>query len=154
MTPERKAYLLGLTQFPQMTANESLIAHQWLMANADNFDDVEFNVRVGNALELGPGFDPAIQRQAALLSQKRIDIVGFLGNTVTIVEVKLRISLSALGQLLGYSLLWQAENPTVAGINLVAIGHDALIDVVEILQAHGIAVFTYPNVALATLNYG
>lgn len=154
MTPARKAYLLALTQFPQMTVNESAIVHQWLLANADSFDDVDFNVRVGNSLLLGDDYDAATQRQAALLSQKRIDIVGMSGNSVTIVEVKLRISLSALGQLLGYALLWQAENPTVEQIHLVAIGHDALIDVAEILQAHGIAVYTYPNVALARLNYG
>jgi len=154
VTPERKAYLLSLIQFPQMTVNESAIVHAWLLQFADSFDDVQFNVRVGNSIELGPGYDEATQRQAALLSQKRIDIVGFSGNSVTIVEVKLRISLSALGQLLGYALLWQAENPTVEQINLVAIGHDALIDVAEILQAHGIAVYLYPNVALATLTYG
>ena len=154
MTEERKAYLLSLVQLPQMTVNESAIAHQWLMEHADEYDDVDFNVRVGNSLELGPEYDEATQRQAALLSQKRIDIVGFNGNAVTIVEVKLRISLSALGQLLGYALLWQAENPGTSEITLEAIGHDALIDAVEVLQAHGVQVELFPNVALKTLNYG
>lgn len=154
MTPERKAYLLSLVQFPQMTVNESAIAHAWLMEHADEFDDVEFNRRVGNSLELGPEYDAATQRQAALLSQKRIDIIGFSGNAVTIVEVKLRISLSAMGQLMGYAVLWQAENPGTSEISMVAIGHDALIDVVEVLQAHGIAVELFPNVALARLSYG
>lgn len=154
MTPERKAYLLSLTQFPQMTVNESTIVHQWLLAHADEYDDVEFNPRVGNSLQLGPGFSQTIRDQAAKLSQKRIDILAFKGNEVTIVEVKLRLSLSALGQLLGYSLLYRLEHPDVADIHLVAIAHDALIDAAEVLQAHGVHVETYPNVSLVTLPQG
>lgn len=151
MTPERKAYLLSLTRFPQMTVNESSIVHQWLLAHADEYDDVDFNPHVGNSLSLGPEYDETTQRQAALLSQKRIDILAFKGNEVTIIEVKLRISLSALGQLLGYSLLYQMEHPETGAVHLVAIAHDALIDAAEVLQAHGVHVELYPNVALVQL---
>lgn len=154
MTPERKAYLLSLTQYPQLTANESQIARAWIAEHADEWDDVDFNARVGSELELGPGFSEATRRQAALLSQKRIDMVATKGSNVAIIEVKLRVSLAALGQLLGYSVLWRLENPATANINLIAIGHDALLDVVEMLHAHGASVELFPNVALATLPYG
>ena len=154
MDAARKAYLLSLTQYPQMTVNESAIVRAWLTAHADEYDDVDFNVRVGTSLDLGPGYSDATRQQAALLSQKRIDIVGYKGADVTIVEVKLRVALSALGQLLGYSILWQVEHPETAHVNLVAIGNSALLDAVELLHAHGVTVELFPDVTLATLPYG
>lgn len=153
MTAARKAYLLSLVQFPSMTVNESAVAHAWLVMHADEWDDVEFNVRVGSQLELGAGYSETTRAQAALLSQKRIDIVATRGNDYAIIEVKIRVSLAALGQLLGYSVLWRVEHPSAITIQLVAIGHDALLDVVEMLQAHGVHVELFPNVALATLPY-
>jgi hypothetical protein len=154
MTPERKSYLLSLTQFPSLTVNESSIARAWLEKHADEWEDVEFNLRVGSSQILGEGFSDTTRAQAALLSQKRIDMVATRGAEAAIIEVKLRVSLAALGQLLGYCVLWRAENPDTTTINLIAIGHDALLDVVDMLQAHGVSVELFPNVALATLQYG
>jgi hypothetical protein len=154
MTPARKAYLLSLVQYPSFTVNESAVAHAWLVEHADEWDDVEFNVRLGTTVDLGPGFSDTTRAQAALLSQKRADMVATRGRAVAIIEVKLRVALSALGQLLGYEILWRSEFPGVTDLQLIAIGHDALIDVVEVLQAHGVSVELFPNVALAILPRG
>lgn len=154
MTPERKAYLLSLTQFPSMTVNESAVAHAWLEKHADEWDDVDFNVRLGSALDLGPGFSDATQAQAALLTQKRADMVATRATTALIVEIKIRVSLAALGQLLGYQVLWRVEHPETTDVQLEAIGNSALLDVVEVLQAHGVRVELFPDVTLARLPYG
>jgi hypothetical protein len=154
MTPARKAYLLSLTQYPSMTANESAIARAWLARHADEWDDCEFNVRLGSSLELGPDYSDATRAQAAIVTQKRADLVATRGDAALIIEVKIRVALAALGQLIGYQVLWRVEHPETRTIELEAIGHDALLDVVEILQAHGVAVELFPNVALAQLPYG
>jgi len=154
MTPERKAYLMSLVQYPQLTAAESNVARAWLEKHADEWDDVNFNVRLGTQLQLGDGFNDTTRAQAALLSQKRADLVATRGVEAAIIEVKIRIALAALGQLLGYDVLWRAEYPLTTNIRLIAIGHDALLDVVELLQAHGVSVELFPNVALAVLPYG
>lgn len=154
MQPERKAYLLSLVQYPAFTVNESAVARAWIVKHADEWDDVQFNVRVGSHAELGPGYSDATREQARLVTQKRVDMVATRGADVAIVEAKIRLSLSALGQLLGYAILWRTDFPDVANINLVAIGHDALLDVVEVLQAHGVSVELFPNVALVTLPSG
>lgn len=154
MTPERKAYLLSLTQYPGFTVNESAVARAWIVTHSDEWDDVDFNVRLGTQLELGDGYSDTTRAQAALLSQKRADMVATRADATALIEVKLRVSLSSLGQLLGYEILYRAEFPAATNIQLIAIGHDALIDVVELLQAHGVHVELFPNVALAQLSYG
>lgn len=154
MTDARYNYLLDQTQYPSMTANESQIARAWIKEHGREFDDVDFNVRLGTSLELGEGFSAATRAQAAILSQKRADIIAYRADGVAIIEVKLRVSLGALGQLLGYSVLYRSEFPNDTNIQLIAIGHDALLDVVEVLQAHGVHVELFPNVALAQLPLG
>jgi hypothetical protein len=151
MDPLTRARLLQTIQFPQMTANESQIVHAWLAKHIDEWDSIDFNVRVGTSLDLGPTFSDAIRGQAAILSQKRADIVAQRPDAAAIIEVKIRVNLGALGQLLGYSVLWRAEYPDTTNLQLIAIGHDALLDVVEVLQAHGVHVELFPNAALATL---
>jgi hypothetical protein len=44
-----------------------------------------------------------------MLSQKRIDVLGWVGESPTIVEVKLRVGLGTLGQVLGYRALFVEE---------------------------------------------
>lgn len=152
MTPERKSYLLSLISFPQMTINESAIIHAWLLEHVDEYDDVDFNVRVGNSVDIGPGATDVQRKQAAALSQKRADVVAYKDGAVTIVEAKPRLTLSALGQLLGYAVLWQADNPLTKAVHLVAIGHTALVDAVEVLHAHNITTELFPDLTLVQVN--
>lgn len=137
--------LITATQYPAMTAVESTIARQWIMAHGAEYDSIEFNCRVGNSVELGPEFDDTTRRQAMLLSQKRIDVLARLGSEVTIVEVKVRASLGTLGQLLGYQLLYRQDHPEATAVHLVAIAYDALVDVEAVLQAYGVDVELFPN---------
>lgn len=154
MDPAKLAYILTQTQLPGMTLNETMLAQAWVQKHAAQYDDVQFQVYLGTSIVLGPGFSAATQRQAALSSQKRADMVATRGTVATIVEVKIRVSLAAMGQLLGYKVLWHVEFPQYTRINLVAIGNDALLDVVDLLHAHGIAVEIFPNVTLVKLPYG
>lgn len=131
-----------------MTADEAVIALAWLEKHVSEFDSVEFNLRIGTPQDLGVGYTEEIRRQAALNSQKRVDMIAFDGKEVTIVEVKVRIALGALGQLLGYRHLFQEDHPMFAVVRLVAIGHDALIDVPEVFRAHGVDVELFPDVRL------
>lgn len=153
MTAERRSYLFNLRQYPQMTANESQVARAWLVQHADEFDDVDFNVRIGTALELGAGFDDATRRQAAIVTQKRADMVATKGTAVTIVEVKIRVSLAAMGQLLGYDVLYRLDYPQTSSVRLVAIGYDALLDAASLLLAHNISVELFKDVTLVLQPY-
>src|SRR5271154_726733 len=146
--------LLSLTQFPQMTVNESAIARQWILGHASQFDSIEFNHRVGNTVHLGAGYEETTKRQAAIVSQKRLVILARSGSGGAVVEVKIRISLGALGQLLGYQLLWKQDHPETTAVHLVAIANDALVDAEAILQAYGVDLELYPGLTVTRLPYG
>jgi hypothetical protein len=151
VTPERKAYLLSVSQYPQLTANESAVARAWLVQHADEYDDVDFSVRLGATVDRLPDWSDATWRQAQILSQKRIDMIAYKGTEVTIIEVKLRVSLAALGQLLGYGTLWRVEHPESTAVHLLAIGNSALVDAHDILTAHSVNIELFPDVAITVL---
>lgn len=140
--------LIRQEKYPQMTATESIITRQWIIKHGAEFDAIDFNHRVGNSVELGPEFDDTTRRQAQLLSQKRLDILACSGTEVTIVEVKVRVALGALGQLLGYQLLWKQDHPETTAVHLVAIAYDALVDVEAVLQAYGVDVELFRNLTV------
>lgn len=146
--------LFSQVQFYQMTVNESAIARAWLIRHQGEFDEIEFNPQMGTPPDLGPGFDAVTQQQAARLMAKRSDIIASRGDEATIVEVKPRLSFSALGQLLGYRLLYHLAHPEFRKIHLVAIGHGASIDTLEVLMAYGVNVELFPDVTLVGVRFG
>ncbi len=73
-----------------------------------------------------------------MLSQKRIDVVGWKDDKPTIIEVKKRVGLSTLGQILGYKTLFieELQQFVIPGILIIteSIGDDDK----RVLTKHGI----------------
>jgi len=94
-------------KYPGLLPREIIIFREWLRLHERDFDRFDYNVRVGDGFDPGPAFDAATRRMAIANSQKRIDAVAWQGSAVTLIEVKDRAGLSAIGQLIGYRPLWQ-----------------------------------------------
>jgi hypothetical protein len=147
MTPEQVSQLIGTYRYDQMTADESAIAREWIRRHAAEYDSVAFNVRLGEGVDPGPAYTDDVRRMAQLGSQKRADLVACVEYSCTIVEVKVRISLDAMGQVLAYKTLLTAENPGVTVDHLVVIGNAAAPDVPELFAAHGVETEIYSGVS-------
>src|SRR5215813_5053487 len=104
--PPNLDQLLVQMQFPGMPQPESDVLMEWLKRRGAGYDRIDFQVRVGAGAPPDPSLSPEIQALATSLTQKRIDVVAWLDGVPTIIEVKIRVSLGALGQLLGYRTLW------------------------------------------------
>jgi len=145
VAPVNLPRLLDQIQYPGMTFVESEITRAWLQQHGDEFESLEFNVRLGAGVELGEEYGEETRRDATMLSQKRADIVAIARGVVTIVEVKVRIGLPALGQLIGYRELWRRDHPDAGFIRLLAIGRSAVSDVDLVFRAQGVEIETFPR---------
>ncbi len=154
MAPDKLAALLALNTYPHLRSVESAIVREWIRAHGAEYEEIAFDVLLGQGVELGPGFDETTRQQATLLFQKRADLIASRAGLVNIVEVKRRIDFGPMGQLIGYATLYRAEFPDTRELRLTAIGWDALQDAQLVLNAHGIDVETFPNLALAHLATG
>ena len=141
-------YIRTLQNMPVLTPVESAIALAWLNLHWRDYDTVNFNVRLGEGVKLPPGSPDYMQKFVRASTAKRADMILTAGNVATIVEVKVRIGASALGQLLTYQTLLQQANSDLAAVNLIAAGATIEPDIRAILFNHGISVEVFPSVAV------
>jgi hypothetical protein len=130
-------------QFPGMPRPESDVFRFWLELHGAEYDQIEFNVRLGTGVDPGPIVDDATRAMAIGLTQKRADVVATRDGQPTIIEVKVRIGLGTIGQLLGYQTLWMRDRPESPTPALLAIARRTDDDTLDALRAHGIDVALY-----------
>lgn len=86
------------------------------------FDAFEYDYRVGppSTLQEFDVEDRSYVKMWGDLTKKRIDALGYYGRSVTIFEVKQRVSMVALGQLVAYEFLYKRDVPGV-NVSLVLV---------------------------------
>ena len=132
-------------QLPALTPLEDAVAKAWLIEHQAEYDSIEFNVRVGLGVQLPASSPDYMKLYARASTTKRIDMLVRAGDVVTIVEAKIRIGGSALGQLLLYRKLYLADHPEVKTVKLVAIGQTMEPDVKEAYDELGITTELFPS---------
>lgn len=128
-------------------ATETAVAKAYLVKHVDDFDRVEFNVGLGPGLQLGPGYNEGIKYAAAQSSKPRADMILYRGDTPTIVEVKGRISGSAMGQLITYWHILKEDNPKLLAIYKTVAGNTIQEGLPAIFERYGITIELFPAAA-------
>lgn len=136
-------------QLPGLVPVEMAVARAWLEEHHQEYQSVEFNVRLGMGAQLPPGSPEYLQKFVRASTAKRADMILLQGRDATIVEVKVRIGGAAFGQLALYKKLYIKEHPEVQRVFLVAAGITIEPDVAELYAEHGITVELFPNAWLS-----
>lgn len=139
---------LAQSTLPGLTNVESAIGKAWLVKHQADYESVEFNLRLGAGVKMPPGTPVYILEAAKAGTTKRTDMILHHGSDIAIVEIKKRINLGSLGQLLGYRSLYLTDHPATGHIDLVAAGLTVQADIEPILRNAGIAIELFPNAAL------
>ncbi len=89
----------------------------------DNFLGFDYDVHVGAGLEPTPATRPNLQGMWLSLTQKRIDVVGYRGNEIWLIEIKDRPMTASVGQVLSYDVLYKKDfHPTLPVVLAVVAG--------------------------------
>jgi hypothetical protein len=140
MDATRRATLIDAAVEAQSYPPEAALARDWLTANIDSFDDIEWQKRVGTGVRLGPEYSPEIQKMAANATRKRVDLVGYKGNQTTLVELKQNVDLAAVRQAAQYAELWRIAPTTPPVAAVLVVGRTGDPDIQAIAAAHGVTV--------------
>lgn len=127
--------------FPGMLPREIAIWKAWLKLHESEYSNYQYNVRVGQGVDPGPGYDDATRKGAILNSQKRLDVVAWQDVVPTIFEVKFNAGASAVGQLVVYKPLWAAAYPLVPLTHLALVTNQLQADIQPSLTQQGITLF-------------
>jgi hypothetical protein len=107
---------------------------QWLATHNNDWIRIDYDVHVGEGIHLDPGPVEPWRSQALALSQKRIDAVILYPDHVTIIEVKKLAGWKAIGQLIGYPLLYRNTYPHRTDIRALLIAEDFTLDTRTVLD--------------------
>lgn len=124
--------------YPHLSPAEAAIWHKFVAANPDAYERVAYDVKVGTA----PDFvlqheDESIRKQASLYRYK-IDVVGFKGNKVDIIELKQSATMRTIGQVKGYRKLYLRDIDANASGDDVIITDVLMPDMEDLTAAEGV----------------
>lgn len=125
-------------KYPHMKPHDIAIWERCLVKFPELFDECEYDVPVGS----GPEFDPTVSPETGgdnyVLYQRKIDVVGWKGEQLYIVEVKPRAGTSALGQVTGYGKLYERDYAPKTKPKLVVLTDSLLPDMKTLAQQFGV----------------
>ncbi|MBA7522558.1 hypothetical protein ES705_14677 [subsurface metagenome] len=129
-------------KYPHLLGEDKGVWERFILKYPDRFDTVDYDIHVGSGIETPgePESKPAEQWQE--LTRKRIDVIGWKNNNATIIEVKKRVGLPALGQILGYLFLYRREHPNIHLFSPLIVCSQIDRDDSDVLRHHGIYFIT------------
>lgn len=112
-----------LSKYPHMKPEDIAVWERFLIAKPDFFERVDYDYKVGEGAPQAPTLPENIARDGKILTQKKVDVVGYKGDDTTIVELKPIADMRALGQILSYFQLYiSTESLTGDVFKLVIAG--------------------------------
>ena len=117
------------THYLHMRSDEARIWTRFLETTQLNFDLIIYDLHLGTGVLPLPTDPDYMRRLLSAVTKKRVDAVGETETDIWLFEVKPRISMSALGQLVTYFELYQQEVRPVKPVMLAAIGEREAPDI-------------------------
>lgn len=90
-------------------------------------------MKVGEGRDPGPDFPDHIRDMALNISKRRIDAIGFTGDTPTIIEISVNAGLTQLGQLMAYPCLYRIQTGTNLPIQRLLVARSIQTDIEPVL---------------------
>ncbi len=100
-----------MSKYPHMLPADVTIWNAFITRYPDFFETVDYDVHVGEGIPTEQRWEENIAAMARHLTQLRIDVVGYVHNTITIVELKPRARTTAIGQVISYKLAYERQFP-------------------------------------------
>lgn len=110
-----------LAKYPHMKPEDVAVWQRFVVNNPAFFDSVDYDVPCGIGATPNPDHPINIQRDHIILTQKKVDVVGYNGNIVTLVEVKPIADMRSMGQIIAYHHLFTKCHPEHTIVNKMIV---------------------------------
>jgi hypothetical protein len=132
-----------LARYIRMSPEESIVWGRFLASAFNIYERYDYDLRVGTGILPDVNIPEPFLKDYQMLTQKRIDAVGYLNNTATIFEVKTRSLISPIGQLLGYKSLFAITYPFIPVVSLKLVCSSISIEDSNVFKQYGIDVLIF-----------
>ena len=121
-------------KYPHLLPHDIIVWERYLELFGNEYNLIEYDVRVGKGRPASPGLPLNIQQMAVDLSQRRIDAVGFKDHTIDIIEITTIATTKAIGQLIMYPTLYKQTYQPTAPLHPLLVCEKLGSDVLEVLM--------------------
>jgi hypothetical protein len=126
--------------YQHMMVEDTIVWTKFLESKFVEIKEVWYDVRVGMPVLVGDGSDDTLNRIAAGLTRKRIDVVASVGGGLWVIEVKPYANMYAVGQVITYVRLFKQEYTSPGRVVPVIICDDYDEDLVDEFDELGVMV--------------
>lgn len=130
-----------LAKYPHMKSDEAAVWDRFLAKIPFKVVNVLYDVRLGEGTVVAEGVPEWVKSMAWALSTKRVDAIVETPLEFILVEVKDRGALSAVGQLLGYLVLFNKQYRPQKRVRLALVCAAIAPDMAPILKEYGIETY-------------
>ena len=132
---------MALAKYPHMKADETAVWERFLNRMPWSVENIMYDVRLGEGAAVSEGVPDWVKHMAWALSTKRVDVIVETPLEFIIIEVKRRGALSAIGQLLGYLVLFNRQYRPQKRVRLALICERIAPDMEPVLLEYGIETY-------------
>lgn len=98
-----------LAKYPHMKPEDISVWVRFITNNPNYFDTVDYDVPLGKGVEVSTAYSENLRKDYKILTQKKVDVIGYKDENVYLVEVKPVADMRALGQIITYNNLYSNE---------------------------------------------
>lgn len=124
-------------RYPHLMPLDIAIWTRALERFGKEFLGFQYDVLVGDGAEAPVNFSPSDKALLLALTVKRIDVVGIRSDKLLLIEVKPRLGMAAVGQLVAYNLLWRRQYGDFPRVEMAWIGEQAEADLQYVMDRLG-----------------
>ena len=124
--------------YPHMMPADVKLWERFIAKFPNAYDSVEYDVKVGSAPEFDTIVSPETKGDDINLYRRKIDVVGFRGASIDIIELKPRAGTGAIGQIVGYAKLYTREFNPPEPVNRLIITDQLLPDMEFLASSAGV----------------
>jgi hypothetical protein len=132
-------------RYPQMAKNDMLVWERFLLIHGGEFEAAAYNVALGGVTPAGDELSEADRLMWKYNTAKKIDALLRREGECWLVEVKPTASLSAIGQVVGYTLLAKVDPFTDLPVFPVIVTDGVDPDVQYVANQLGVSVLIFPE---------
>ena len=110
-----------LAKYAHMQPEDVAVWERFIKKNPKYFDSVEYDVEVGEGALQSPDLPANIKADGKILSQKKIDVVGYRDDKFFVIEVKPTANMRCLGQCMTYISLYRDTYEPMAELKCMVI---------------------------------
>lgn len=127
-----------LAKYPHMKPEDIAVWELFIEKFAKHFDTVDYDFHVGEGAPQAPTLPKNIARDGKMLTQRKIDVVGFYFEEIYIIELKPKADVRALGQVLLYYKLYKAQETITGNVFKMVIARDIERDLIDLYLEHDV----------------